>query len=76
MARNKNWPEILRLWDKFLKLNPDNSEAYFERSGTFYHYGDHESMLKDLKKAASLGHHQAKERLQMILLQAKNNLSE
>ncbi len=64
-AREKRWLEITSLWDSFIYRNPENSEAYFERAGTYHHMGKREEALSDLDKACSLGHNQACQRLKM-----------
>lgn len=51
--------EIIRYWGKYIKLKPTDSRAYLERSGTYYHKGDIDSSLKDLKKSAKLGNKEA-----------------
>jgi len=54
--------EIINYWGRYLKLKPTDDRAYLERAGTYYHKGKLEYYLKDLKKSALLGNHEAKQR--------------
>ena len=59
LAREKRWDEILLYWNSFLRTNPANADAFYERSGTYYHQGNLQKAIADLKKACDLGHRQA-----------------
>jgi len=65
-AQRKQWNEILSYWDKFIELEPDNADAYFERAGTHYHNKNMESSIKDLKSACDLGNKKACQRYNMV----------
>ena len=58
LARNSEWGEVIKYWNRFIKLNPDNSQAYLEISGTYYHNGDLESAVENAKISANLGNHE------------------
>jgi len=66
LARSQDWSQIIRYWNAYIALQPDNPDAYYERAGTYLHYGDRAASLRDLKKAADLGHVQARERYEAI----------
>jgi len=55
LAREGDWTGILRRWDRFLALEPDNAEALLERGGTHKHAGNMTSALADVKKSCALG---------------------
>lgn len=55
LGRGNRWDEIIDFWNQYISLVPDNAKAYYERGGTYYHKGDLNSALKDLRKACSLG---------------------
>lgn len=55
LAKSKDWEQIIRYWDRFIKLHPDNGRAYVERGGTYFHKGDLKSAVKDAKISADLG---------------------
>ena len=64
LMNRKDWDTILALWDQYLTLKPDDAEAYFERAGTYYHKKDMVNHhMNDLRKACSLGHKKACQRL-------------
>ena len=43
------------MWDRFLTLDPDNADAYLERSGAYFYKGDQEAALRDAEKSCKLG---------------------
>ena len=59
LMQSRDWATIIKYWNYFLELEPNHAEAYFERSGTYYHNKDMEHALADLKKACELGHEEA-----------------
>jgi tetratricopeptide (TPR) repeat protein len=63
LARSAQWERIIRHWDRFLALVPDNAPAYLERAGTHYHNQDFDQALTDLEKACDLGSREACNRL-------------
>ncbi|MEJ2053758.1 MAG: DUF4034 domain-containing protein, partial [Calditrichaceae bacterium] len=56
LAQYRDWNTIIHYWNSYMALEPNNPDAYFERSGTHYHNGHMQSALADLKKACELGH--------------------
>jgi tetratricopeptide (TPR) repeat protein len=59
LAREGKWEEVLAYWDRYLALEPDNADAYFERAGTYRHKGDMNKAFADLKRACELGNQEA-----------------
>lgn len=59
LTRKKQWDEIIGYWDRFLKLEPNNVNAYYERSVAYYHKGDIKYAMADLEKACKLGSEEA-----------------
>jgi tetratricopeptide (TPR) repeat protein len=59
LARERNWDLIIQYWDEFLLHNPNHADALMERSGTYYHKGDMQSALRDLKRSCELGNAKA-----------------
>jgi len=51
--------EIIQYWEKYIALKPDDSRAYLERSGTYYHKRDIPQAMRDAKKALDLGNKNA-----------------
>jgi len=54
-AQTQRWDDIIALWDRFLREEPDNANAYLERAGAFRHKGDMPAAVNDLKTACRLG---------------------
>ena len=52
---NKDWPLIIRYWNKYIDLKPDDARAYAEVAGTYYHNRDINSAKKYAKKSADMG---------------------
>ena len=50
----RRFEEIISSWTKLLTLDPTNSEALLERSGTYFHMGDLESAKADVSRACEL----------------------
>ncbi len=48
LMRDRKWDEIISYWDKFLELEPDHAQAYYERSGAHHHNKDVEKSMNDL----------------------------
>jgi tetratricopeptide (TPR) repeat protein len=59
--------EIIESWTQFLRLEPGNANAYFERSGTYFHKKDLASAIRDLKRSCELGNNQACQRTEQFL---------
>lgn len=66
LFKNRDWKQIIRYWNSYIAIKPDNPEAYFERAGTYYNYGDEVAFYRDLKTASDLGHIKAKEMLSAL----------
>lgn len=71
LMQSKDWRQIIRYWNSYIAIQPNNPDAYVERSGTYLHYGDAAASLRDLKKAGDLGHVKARERYEALV--AKSN---
>jgi tetratricopeptide (TPR) repeat protein len=61
LTRKKDWSQIIKYWDQYLLIHPEDGRAYLERGGTYYHKGDMEMALENAKKSADLGNVQGKE---------------
>ena len=61
LAKRKDWNLIIKYWDQYILLNPDNGRAYVERGGAYYHKGDTASAVRDAKVAADMGNPEGKE---------------
>ncbi|PKI15862.1 tetratricopeptide repeat protein [Colwellia sp. 12G3] len=68
LGQTKQWQPIINYWRKFIALYPDNNRAHFEISGTYHHYKDAKKALYHLKKAAVLGHIEAKKSYEKLNL--------
>jgi tetratricopeptide (TPR) repeat protein len=55
LAQTQRWDDILTHWNRFLRDEPDNANAYLERAGAFRRKGDMPAALDDLKTACRLG---------------------
>ncbi len=69
LMQSKDWRQIIRYWNSYMAIQPNNPDAYVERSGTYLHYGDAAASLRDLKKAGDLGHVKARERYEALVAQ-------
>lgn len=61
LAKSGDWNQIIRYWDQYIELHPDNGRAYSERGGAYYHKGDIRSAVENAKIAADLGNIEGKE---------------
>lgn len=61
LAKRRDWNQIIRYWDQYIELNPDNSRAYVERGGAYYRNGDIKSAVSNAKFAADMGNLEGKE---------------
>ncbi len=66
LLQRRAFDEIIAYWDTYIELDPNNAEAYYQRSGTKYHKGTFESALADAEKAMALGHPDAKKATETI----------
>ncbi len=55
LAIQLRWDEILTLWDAYLRVEPRDANAYYERGGTNYRKGDFAASYADAAKACELG---------------------
>lgn len=55
LAKQQDWDQIIKYWDQYIKLVPDNSRAYVERGGAYYRKGDIRSAVSNAKIAADMG---------------------
>ena len=61
LVKHRDWDQIIDYWDQYIARNPDNSRAYVERGGAYYHKGDLRSAVNDAKTAADMGNVEGKE---------------
>jgi len=61
LAKRKAWHQIIRYWDQYITLHPDNSRAYVERGGAYYHSGNIKLAVNNAKIAADMGNHEGRE---------------
>lgn len=66
LARERRWDEIIGYWDRYIKRNPQNGNAYLERGGAYYHKGDYRSSMEDAKKAWELGVPEGRQRYEQM----------
>ncbi|MEM7434750.1 MAG: tetratricopeptide repeat protein [Myxococcota bacterium] len=59
LFRQKRLDEIIAHWNRYLKRKPKDAEALLERSGTYYHKGEMELALRDVRAACKLGNEDA-----------------
>ncbi|MEM7137363.1 MAG: tetratricopeptide repeat protein [Myxococcota bacterium] len=59
LFRQKRLDEIITHWNRYLKRKPRDAEALLERSGTYYHKGEMELALRDVRAACKLGNEDA-----------------
>ncbi len=59
LSYQKRWPEVLELWNRYLRRNPNDERAYYERGGTYFHSGDRTAAERDANQACVLGHAEA-----------------
>jgi tetratricopeptide (TPR) repeat protein len=61
LAKRRDWDRIIVYWSRYTAMHPDNSRAYVERGGVYYHKGDMRSAVADAKAAADMGNDEGKE---------------
>ncbi len=71
LAKSEKWDEIIRYWDKFIKLKPGNGRAYMERGGSHFRKGDLQAAIKNAKKSSELGYLEGKEMYKRLKLRIK-----
>ncbi len=59
--------EIIIFWNKYIRLMPNDSRAFLERAGTYYHQHNINAALNDAKRSADLGNQEAEEFYQRLL---------
>ena len=59
LIKENRLDEIISSWTIYLKLKPDDSRAYLERAGTYYHKLDIQNATLDAKRAMVLGNKNA-----------------
>lgn len=55
LAREKKWDQIIAYWDQYIALDPNESWAYVERGGAYYHKGNMKEAVHNAKIAADMG---------------------
>jgi tetratricopeptide (TPR) repeat protein len=59
LASQRDWKTILKYWNAYIAIVPDNDTAYFERSGTHFHAGNLATAKMDIERACKGGHAEA-----------------
>ena len=59
LMKERDFAQIITYWNSFIRLSPENDQAYLERAGAHRHNGDMNAAIADLKKAAELGNRRA-----------------
>jgi tetratricopeptide (TPR) repeat protein len=60
LARERKWDQIIAYWDQYIALDPNESWAYVERGGAYYHKGDIKQAVHNAKIAADMGNEDGK----------------
>ncbi|MDH3227377.1 MAG: hypothetical protein OEM67_09865 [Thermoleophilia bacterium] len=55
LSQRRDWAAIVAHWERYLELVPDDPRAYFERAGTYHHWGKKPEEQADLERACALG---------------------
>lgn len=55
LSRRGQWDTIARYWSSFLRLEPNDAHAYYQRAAARWRGGDQPGALDDAAKACSLG---------------------
>jgi tetratricopeptide (TPR) repeat protein len=63
LLMERRFEEIAAYWGKYIALKPNDSRAFFERAGTYYHMKRIDLAVKDAQHAVKLGHPNAAEEL-------------
>ncbi len=66
LSKKQQWGLIITYWNRFIAVEPDHADAYYERSGSYYHNRDMENAVHDLEKACELGNQDACKRYKML----------
>ena len=53
-TQSSEWGAIIRLWNSYIALEPNNGRAYRERSGAEYKNGEIGAAIRDLQKGCEL----------------------
>ena len=59
LAKRKKWPAIVKYWEQYLAINPDDHRALLQVGGTFFHQGNVKKALEYAKRSADLGNKEA-----------------
>ncbi len=54
-SQSQNWDEIIKYWNQYLNLKPEDGRAYLERGGAYFQKKDIISAVADAKRSADLG---------------------
>lgn len=55
LFKSKDYDQIIKYWEQYIKRHPDDGRAYVEIGGTYFHKGDIKSAVKYAKISADLG---------------------
>jgi tetratricopeptide (TPR) repeat protein len=59
LIKRNEYDQIISYWDEYIARHPDDSRAYLERGGTYYHKGDLKEAVRNAKIAADMGNAEA-----------------
>lgn len=59
LARSREWPAIVRMWNRYIEKNPGDASAFLERCGTYTQLRDLEHARADCQRACELGNSQS-----------------
>jgi len=54
LASQRRWPEIIAMWDAYLRRNPTDPRAWKERAGAKWQHGKRQEALEDSDRACKL----------------------
>lgn len=63
LLMERRFEEVATYWGQYIALKPNDSRAFFERAGTYYHMKRIDLAVKDARRAVTLGHPNAAESL-------------
>jgi tetratricopeptide (TPR) repeat protein len=61
LIKRNEYDQIISYWDEYIARHPDDSRAYLERGGTYYHKGDLREAVRNAKIAAGMGNAEAQQ---------------
>jgi len=67
LSREAQWDEIILSWSRLIRLEPRNARALRERAGSYWHRGNRQHAIQDLRQACDLGERKACADLKFVL---------